>query len=206
MKITSAVFDVSAVDFASCPETSLPEFAFIGRSNVGKSTLLNRIAERKDLARVSDTPGFTKTINFFTINRRWRLVDLPGYGFAKASRQERAGYARMIEQYLLKRENLACVFLLVDSSVPPQSVDLDFVQWIGRAEKPFAIVFTKADKAKGNKSIENVEQFMQAISPWFEEPPLLFTTSAKTQSGIRELQEIIADAATGAGASNGHAE
>ena len=206
MKITSAVFDVSAVDFASCPETSLPEFAFIGRSNVGKSTLLNRIAERKDLARVSDTPGFTKTINFFTINRRWRLVDLPGYGFAKASRQERAVYARMIEQYLLKRENLACVFLLVDSSVPPQSVDLDFVQWIGRAEKPFAIVFTKADKAKGNKSIENVEQFMQAISPWFEEPPLLFTTSAKTQSGIRELQEIIADAATGAGASNGHAE
>ncbi len=206
MKITSAVFEVSAVDFASCPAPSLPEFAFIGRSNVGKSTLLNRIAERKDLARVSDTPGFTKTINFFTVNHRWRLVDLPGYGFAKASRQDRAGYAHMIEQYLLKRETLACVFLLVDSSIPPQSVDLDFVQWIGRAEKPFAIVFTKADKAKGNKSIEHVEQFMQAISAWFEEPPLLFTTSAKTQSGIRELQEIIADAATGAGASNGHAE
>ena len=202
MKITSAVFEVSAVDFASCPAPSLPEFAFIGRSNVGKSTLLNRIAEKKELARVSDTPGFTKTINFFAINHRWRLVDLPGYGFAKASRQDRAGYARMIEQYLLKRDNLACVFLLVDCSVPPQAVDLDFVQWIGRAEKPFAIVFTKADKAKGNKSIEHTEHFLQAISAWFEEPPLVFNTSAKTQTGIRELQEIIADAATGAGGSN----
>jgi GTP-binding protein len=195
MNITSAVFDVSAPDFASCPQETLPEFALIGRSNVGKSTLLNRLAERKDLARVSDTPGFTKMLNFYTINRRWRLVDLPGYGFAKTSQQERARYTRLIEDYLLKRGNLACVLVLVDSSIPPQAVDLDFVQWIGRADRPFALVFTKEDKAKGNKAIEHVEQFMGAVSEWFEEPPLMFVTSAKNQFGVRELQQTIAQAA-----------
>jgi GTP-binding protein len=194
MKITSAIFDASAVSLASCPEPGLPEFALIGRSNVGKSTLLNRIAEKKDLARVSDTPGFTKTINFFTLNRRWRLVDLPGYGFAKASMRDRALYAQMIEDYILNRQVLACVFVLVDSSIPPQGVDLDFVQWVGRAGKPFAIVFTKADKAKGNKAVAHVEQFMQAIAEWFEEPPLMFTTSATSQTGIRDLQALISEA------------
>jgi GTP-binding protein len=195
MNITSAVFDVSAPDFASCPQETLPEFALIGRSNVGKSTLLNRLAERKDLARVSDTPGFTKMLNFYTINRRWRLVDLPGYGFAKTSQQERARYTRLIEDYLLKRGNLACVLVLVDSSIPPQAVDLDFVQWIARADRPFALVFTKEDKAKGNKALEHVEQFMGALSEWFEEPPLMFVTSAKNQFGVRELQQTIAQAA-----------
>jgi GTP-binding protein len=195
MNITSAVFDVSAPDFASCPQETLPEFALIGRSNVGKSTLLNRLAERKDLARVSDTPGFTKMLNFYTINRRWRLVDLPGYGFAKTSQQERARYTRLIEDYLLKRGNLACVLVLVDSSIPPQAVDLDFVQWIGRANRPFALVFTKEDKAKGNKALEHVELFMGAVSEWFEEPPLMFVTSAKNQFGVRELQQTIAEAA-----------
>ncbi len=191
MKISSATFDSSAVDLGSCPQAPLPEFAFIGRSNVGKSTLLNRIAQKPDLARVSDTPGFTKTINFFTINRRLRLVDLPGYGFAKASQQERARYAGMIEGYLLQRETMECVFVLVDSSIPPQAVDLDFVQWIGRAEKPFALVFTKADKAKGNKAETHVDQFMTAIADWFEEPPQIFISSAKAQQGISELQQFI---------------
>jgi GTP-binding protein len=204
MKITSAVFDSSAVDLTHCPQASLPEFAFIGRSNVGKSTLLNRIAEKRDLARVSDTPGFTKTINFFTLNRRFRLVDLPGYGFAKASQQERTRYAEMIEDYLLKRQAMECVFVLVDSSIPPQAVDLDFVQWIGRASRPFAIVFTKADKAKGNKAVTHVEQFMAALSEWFEDLPQIFTTSAKSEQGVRELQQLIEDATTQAEASNGH--
>lgn len=195
MKISSAVFECSAPSLASCPVESLPEFAFIGRSNVGKSTLLNRICEQKDLARVSDTPGFTRTINFYAINRRWRLVDLPGYGFAKASQTERAGFANMIEEYLLHRQALCCVFVLVDSSIPPQAVDLDFVQWIGRASKPFAIVFTKTDKAKGNKAVAHIEQFMATLTKWFEEPPQTFTTSIKYQSGVRELQELIVEVA-----------
>jgi GTP-binding protein len=206
MKITSAVFDVSAPDFASCPQATLPEFALIGRSNVGKSTLLNRLAEKRDLARVSDTPGFTKTLNFYTINRRWRLVDLPGYGFAKTSQLERARYTKLIEDYLLRRECLACVLVLVDSSIPPQAADLDFVNWIGRADRPFALVFTKEDKAKGNRAVGHVEQFMGAVSEWFEEPPLMFVTSAKSQTGVKELQQIIAEAAsapTGSDASQG---
>ena len=197
MKITSAVFDVSAPDFASCPQETVPEFALIGRSNVGKSTLLNRLAEKRDLARVSGTPGFTKMLNFYTINRRWRLVDLPGYGFAKTSQQERARYTRLIEDYLTKRSSLACVLVLVDSSIPPQAADLDFVQWIGRANRPFALVFTKEDKAKGNKALEHVKQFMSTVSEWFEEPPLMFVTSAKNQIGVRELQHTIAQAASG---------
>ena len=191
MKITSAVFDSSAAALAACPVQSLPEFAFIGRSNVGKSTLVNRIAEKRELARVSDTPGFTKTINFFTVNRRWRLVDLPGYGFAKASQQQRASYAGLIEDYLLHRESLVCVFLLVDASISPQAQDLDFVHWIGEASRPFSIVFTKMDKAKGNKALEHVEAFVQTVSPWFEDSPLTFSVSAKKQDGIRALQEFI---------------
>jgi GTP-binding protein len=197
MKVTSAVFDSSAAGLATCPQPSLPEFAFIGRSNVGKSTLINRIAEKKDLARVSDTPGFTKTINFFTLNRRFRLVDLPGYGFAKASQHERAAYAHMIEEYLLNRESLACVFVLVDASIPPQAQDLDFVQWIGRASRPFALVFTKTDKAKGNKAVEHVEQFMQTLAQWFEDAPLMITNSAKDQLGIRAIRELMVEAAAG---------
>jgi GTP-binding protein len=195
MKITSAVFDVSAPDFASCPPETLPEFALIGRSNVGKSTLLNRLAERRDLARVSDTPGFTKTLNFYSINRRWRLVDLPGYGYAKTSKQERVRYTQLIEDYLSNRGNLACVLVLVDASIPPQGVDLDFVQWIAGADRPFALVFTKEDKAAGGRAAGHVEQFMRAISDWFEAPPLIFVTSAKNRFGINELQQTIAQAA-----------
>lgn len=195
MKITSAVFDFSAPDFASCPPETLPEFALIGRSNVGKSTLLNRLAERRDLARVSDTPGFTKTLNFYTINRRWRLVDLPGYGYAKTSKQERLRYTQLIEDYLRNRGSLACVLVLVDASLPPQGADLDFVQWIAKADRPFALVFTKEDKAPGGRAVEHVERFMRTISDWFEAPPLMFVTSAKNQFGVKELQQTIAQAA-----------
>jgi len=195
MNISSAVFELSAPDLRSCPEASLPEFAFIGRSNVGKSTLLNRIAKKRDLARVSDTPGFTTTINFYNINKRFRLVDLPGYGFARASKTERDRFGAMIEGYILNRENLACVFVLVDSSIPPQAVDLDFVRWIGEAGKPFALVFTKTDKAKGGKALAVTEKFLQTISGWFVERPLIFTTAADDPKGVRELQETISQAA-----------
>jgi GTP-binding protein len=195
MKISSAVFDVSAADYASCPPETVPEFALIGRSNVGKSTLLNRLAGQPSLARVSDTPGFTKTLNFYTINRRWRLVDLPGYGFAKTSHAERARYTRLIEDYLLKRSILAGVLVLLDSSIAPQSVDLDFVRWIGQAGRPFALVFTKADKAKGDAAQEHVSQFLSAISGWFHGTPDTFVVSAKNQAGIDELQKSIVAAA-----------
>jgi GTP-binding protein len=195
MNISSAAFELSAPDLKSCPAASLPEFAFIGRSNVGKSTLLNRITKKRDLARVSDTPGFTTTINFYNVNKRFRLVDLPGYGFARASKVARDRFGSMIEGYVLHRENLACVFVLVDSSIPPQAVDLDFVRWIGEAGKPFALVFTKADKAKGDSALALVEKFMRTIADWFVEPPLIFTTAANDPKGVRELQEVISQAA-----------
>jgi GTP-binding protein len=197
MRITSALFDGSAPDFASCPQETLPEFALIGRSNVGKSTLLNRLADRKDLARVSAKPGFTKMLNFYTINRRWRLVDLPGYGYAKTSHSERVRYTRLIEDYLLKRSSLACAFVLVDSSIPPQAVDFDFVRWMRETRRPFSIVFTKEDKARGDTAVTNIERFMRTISPWFQAPPLTFVISARNQIGLRQLQQTIAEAADG---------
>jgi GTP-binding protein len=192
MKITSAVFNASATDLSSCLDEALPEFAFIGRSNVGKSTLLNTLAGKRDLARVSDKPGFTKMINFFTINHKWRLVDLPGYGFAKVAKSDRAKFSQLIEAYLLSRKNLACVFVLIDSSIKPLAIDLDFVHWIGNAGKPFALVFTKTDKVKAGKASENIELFMGAIASWFVEPPEIFTTSCKTKEGVRELLGVIA--------------
>ena len=199
MNIKSAAFELSAPDLKSCPAASLPEFAFIGRSNVGKSTLLNRIAKKRDLARVSDTPGFTTTLNFYNINNRFRLVDLPGYGFARTSKVERDRFGSMIEGYVLHRESLACVFVLVDSSIPPQAVDLDFVRWIGEAGRPFALVFTKADKAKGDRALAVTEHFMKSIAEWFEEPPLIFSTSANDPKGVRELQDVISQSAEESG-------
>lgn len=197
MKITSAVFDLSAPDYASCPRETVPEFALIGRSNVGKSTLLNRLAGQSGLARVSDKPGFTKTLNFYTINRRWRLVDLPGYGFARTSHAERARYTRLIEDYLLKRRILAGVLVLLDSSIAPQTVDLDFVRWLGSAGRPFALVFTKADKAKGNAAAEHAAQFLGAITGWFHGTPDAFVVSAKNGAGLSELRHSIVAAAGG---------
>ncbi len=205
MKITSAIFDFSAPDYASCPRETVPEFALIGRSNVGKSTLLNRLAAHPNLARISDKPGFTKTLNFYTINRRWRLVDLPGYGFARISHAERARYTRLIEEYLLKRKILAGVLVLLDSSLAPQTVDLDFVRWIGLAGRPFALVFTKADKAKGNAAAEHVTQFQSAISGWFQGTPDVFVVSAKSEVGLSELQHNIAAVAGGGALLEGEA-
>ena len=146
VNISSAIFDCSAPDLDSCPDESLPEFAFIGRSNVGKSSLLNMLAGEQGLARVSPTPGFTKLINLFTMNKCWRLVDLPGYGFAHVAREDRARFNQSVNDYLENRPNLCLVFALIESGLAPQEIDLEFVEWLVRHAVPFVFVFTKTDK------------------------------------------------------------
>ena len=197
VKILSAQFELSAVSPEGWPGDSLPEFAFIGRSNVGKSTLLNLIAGKDGLARVSGSPGRTREINFFKLNDRWRLVDLPGYGYAKVSKAQRAGFQEFVSRYLLERENLFCAFVLVDSRHPPQNLDLDFVQWLVEASVPFTLVFTKADKSKPPVVRRNVTSFLTAMEEFSEGSPTVFTTSAKTGSGRHGILAFIGDALQG---------
>lgn len=191
MHISSATFQISAPNLASCPPSDLPEFAFIGRSNVGKSSLLNLLAGGKDLAKVSPTPGHTKLINFFTINQTWRLVDLPGYGFAKANKAEREQFERMIAEYLTERASLACAFVLIDSRHTPQQIDLEFVQWLMDGPAPMALVFTKIDLSKAGQVKKNIELFEGQISQWGRELPVIFTTSSETKSGRLDLLDFI---------------
>ena len=164
MKISSAEFVVSNTDFRKCPATSFPEYAFIGRSNVGKSSLINMLTGRKGLAMTSATPGKTLLINHFIINNNWYLVDLPGYGYAKRGQkmQERLQY--IIRSYILYREALTCLFVLVDSRLEPQRIDLDFIEWLGENGIPFAIVFTKADKLSSGKLQGNVDIYLEKLS------------------------------------------
>src|SRR5688572_30096325 len=163
MEITRAEFVSSHADVQKCPPPNKPEFAFIGRSNVGKSSLLNMLTNRKGLAKVSSTPGKTQTINHFIINDQWYLVDLPGYGYAKLSREKREGFGKMIEQYVLTRENLYCLFILIDIRLDPQQIDLDFITWCGQKEVALCLVFTKSDKLKRNELNRNVVKFQQAL-------------------------------------------
>jgi GTP-binding protein len=194
--ISSAIFDCSAPDLNSCPDESLPEFAFIGRSNVGKSSLLNLLAGKDGLARVSPKPGFTKLINFFTINKTWRLVDLPGYGFAEGAKKDSARFNQAVSHYLKRRTNLCLVFALVDSGLVPQEIDLAFVEWLARNAVPFVLVFTKTDKEKPEVVQANIAAFKQSISAWFEQPPASFTCSATTEQGRQELLGVIDEAVT----------
>jgi len=191
MNITSAVFHCSAPNLASCPEETLPEFAFIGRSNVGKSTLVNVLTGKKDLAKVSKIPGFTKLINFFTINNSWRLVDLPGYGFAHVARADKAKFNRAVNDYLANRGNLVCVFLLIDSTHPPQELDLEFIDWLSGESVPFVVVFTKTDKSKPEVVQKNIQLFKDSIADYFENLPEIFTISAVTRHGLPELLGVI---------------
>lgn len=191
MNISSAIFDRSAPDLDSCPDESLPEFAFIGRSNVGKSSLLNMLSGKRDLARVSKTPGFTKLINIFTMNKNWRLVDLPGYGFAHVPREDRSKFNRAVADYLQHRTNLCCVFALIDSGLPPQKIDLEFVKWLTSNSVPFVLVFTKTDKAKPAKVQANIEAFKERISGWYEKLPAIFTCSSMEKRGRGELLGVI---------------
>ncbi len=194
MKITSATFLTSAPDLEGCPELQLPEFAFIGRSNVGKSSLLNMLTGKKGLAKVSGSPGHTRLINFFTINGRWTLVDLPGYGYAKISKQAREKFQEMIADFMVNRENLSCVFALIDARLSPQQSDLEFVRWLMEGGVPFVLVFTKSDKLKASKIEKNIAAFTDAMSEWCDGLPRIFTSSAKTGSGRQDLLTFIGQA------------
>ena len=169
----------------------MPEFAFIGRSNVGKSSLLNMLAGEQGLARTSPTPGFTKLINIFTMNREWRLVDLPGYGFAAGAKKESNRFNRSVADYLKHRANLSLVFALMDSGLPPQENDLEFVQWLVRNEVPFVLVFTKLDKSPPAVAQANIAAFKEKISAWFVQLPATFTCSANTGLGRQDLLGVI---------------
>lgn len=194
MKITSAVFQASSPDRTSCPESGLPEFAFIGRSNVGKSSLINMLTRKEGLAKVSRIPGKTRLINFFTINNAWSLVDLPGYGYAKVGRKERGSFSALVADYLQRRSNLLGTFVLVDSRLTPQSLDLEFVGWMVGCGLPFVLTFTKTDKLSGKAVQENIEAFLARMREISEEPPEVVLSSSKSDTGRSEILGLIASA------------
>jgi GTP-binding protein len=191
MKITSAEFISSFTDLSKLPKDNKPEFAFIGRSNVGKSSLINMLLQRKNLARTSATPGKTQTINHFLINNRWYIVDLPGYGFAKVPVKVRSQWHKMINDYLKKRENLFAVFVLIDSRLPPQKIDLDFLAFLGEEQIPLVIAFTKTDKLSKPKLKTNIQIFLDKLTEEWEPLPDYFITSAETGEGRNEVLAYI---------------
>jgi GTP-binding protein len=193
MKIISAAFEASATQLRSCPARPLPEFALIGRSNVGKSSLINALTHRKELARTSNTPGKTQLINFFLINETWRLVDLPGYGYAKVGHQQRLDFNAAVAEFLSDREALRRVFVLIDSRLPPQPIDLEFIRWLEGVGRPYALVFTKMDKHSAAQGRASVERFKQSVREWRTELPAIVLTSAETGAGRAELLRQIAD-------------
>ena len=189
MIIKSATFMQSVTDWRKCPSPDLPEYAFIGRSNVGKSSLINMLTNHKGLAKTSSQPGKTQTINHFLINKNWYLVDLPGYGFAKTSKTNRAKWSKMISDYLLFRENLQTVFVLVDARLEPQRIDIDFINNLGESGIPFAIIFTKTDKNSTSKTMSNIQKMKNVLAETWEELPQMMRSSAV--SGLRK-DEILA--------------
>lgn len=191
VEIKKAEFTLSAPMVSMCPQDNKPEYAFIGRSNVGKSSLINMLTNNKKLAKTSATPGKTLLINHFIINNEWYLVDLPGYGFAKRSKKEIAKLDQMINGYILQRQQLVNVFLLVDVRLEPQNVDLDFINFLGTSSVPFAIVFTKADKLSATKVRQNVEAYKKVLSETWEELPPMFVTSSEKKQGREEVLDYI---------------
>ena len=193
MKIKKAEFTISNTDIEKCPKPSMPEYAFIGRSNVGKSSLINMLTDRKSLAKISGKPGKTQLINHFLINKEWYLVDLPGYGYASVSKGQRLEFAKFIKQYLETRENLMCLFVLLDSRHKPQKIDLEFMQWLGEKGIPFVMCFTKQDKLSKTESAKNLAHYKkEMLQIWDELPPLFLTSSAK-KSGQEEVLQFIED-------------
>lgn len=192
MKITSAEFVMSNSDVAKCPANPLPEYAFIGRSNVGKSSLINMLMQRKSLAKTSGRPGKTQLINHFVINKNWYLVDLPGYGYARVSKSTKKVFQKFITKYFEKREQLVLAFVLIDCRHEPQNVDLEFMQWMGENQVPFSIIFTKADKLKPNAIERNIAIYEQKMLENWEEMPNHFITSASKGDGRDEVLKYIA--------------
>ena len=193
MNIKSAEFQISNSDFRKCPDTRLPEYAFIGRSNVGKSSLINMLTGRKGLVKTSATPGKTLLINHFLINGEWYIVDLPGYGFAKRSKESREQLRRMIQGYVLGREQMTNLFVLVDSRLKPQKIDLEFIQWLGENGVPFSIVFTKMDKLGKVAGPAAVEDYKKELRKTWDELPPVFMTSSEDARGRDELLDYIDD-------------
>jgi len=194
VKITSAVFQASSPDLATCPESDLPEFAFIGRSNVGKSSLINMLTRNEGLAKVSRIPGKTRLINFFTINDAWSLVDLPGYGYAKVGKKERGSFSAFVADYLQHRQNLLGTFVLIDSRLSPQKLDLEFLGWMVGCGLPFVLAFTKTDKLTEKAVQKNVGAFLASMREISEEPPEVLLSSSKSDLGRTEILGLIASA------------
>ena len=189
--IHTAVFVKSSPHWQQCPSSDLPEYAFIGRSNVGKSSLINMLTNHGNLAKISSKPGKTQLINHFLINNTWHLVDLPGYGYAKTPKKIREGFSDMISQYILNRPQLICLFVLIDSRLTPQQIDLDFLYNLGENQIPFALVFTKADKQSPTRTKENVNNFLQTLSENWETLPPHFTASCITKEGKENIVQFI---------------
>jgi GTP-binding protein len=191
MVIKTAAFVSSNTNPSKCPPPDKPEYAFIGRSNVGKSSLINLLTNRKSLAKVSGTPGKTRAINHFIINGEWFLADLPGYGYAKVSKTDRNTFSGFTATYLKRRSNLMCLFVLIDSRLKPQAIDLEFIQFLGKEEIPFVLVFTKSDKVSLNQANSNVAAFNRVLSEQWAELPREFVTSAVSGKGKDELLNFI---------------
>lgn len=201
MEIKEAHFIISNSDVAKCPKPDKPEYAFIGRSNVGKSSLINMLTNRKSLAKISGKPGKTQLINHFLINKNWYLVDLPGYGYAKPGRKESRKWEKFIRKYILLRENLFCLFVLIDSRHEPQKIDLEFLEWLGVSQVPFAIIFTKADKLRPEELEKNIKFYEEKMLETWEIMPLWFISSALTGEGrfevLKYIEEINQTSGTG---------
>lgn len=191
MDIKTANFVVSNTDYKKCPIPNIPEYAFIGRSNVGKSSLINMLTNFSKLAKISGRPGKTQLINHFLINENWYLVDLPGYGYAKVSQKNRNKWQEFIQAYLIGRENLFCLFILIDSRLEPQKIDIDFINWVGEKGIPFAIAFTKADKLSKNQLASNVAAFKKELLKTWDDLPVQFITSSVDKMGRDEILSYI---------------
>lgn len=191
MKIKSAEFIISNSEVSKCPDSRLPEYAFIGRSNVGKSSLINMLTERKNLAKTSGRPGKTQLINHFLINESWHLVDLPGYGYARVSKSAKKTFQKFITAYFEQREQMLCAFVLIDSRHKPQTIDMEFMQWLGEHGVPFCIIFTKTDKLKPKALERNIENYKAEMLQTWTEMPQYFITSSTTGMGRESVLEYI---------------
>lgn len=193
MIIKTAEFLKSSQRWQDCPEGNLPEYAFIGRSNVGKSSLINAMMNRKDLAKTSQTPGKTQLINHFLVNEEWYLTDLPGYGYAKVSKVQRKEFEKLITNYILNRKNLVNLFILVDSRHEPQKIDLEFMEWCGESAIPFTIVLTKTDKLKPGAAQRNLQAYQTKLLEYWEDLPQMILTSAEKKTGCAQILDIISE-------------